>query len=436
MPSPTTVLHVDMDAFYASIEARDDPRLAGRPLAVGGAPEARGVIASASYEARKFGVRSALPTRQALALCRELVVVPPDFDKYIATSRQIMAIFLRYTPQVEPLSLDEAFLDVSGTEHLWGSPVDIARAIRRDILRETHLVASVGVAGSKFLAKLASDLSKPDGLRVIQPGEEREVLDPLPVGVIYGVGPRTAKRLAALGVRTVRDLAALPREQVLVRFGASGAWIHDLAHGLDVRRVTPRRDEKSFSQERTFREDVSDREWLKKRLLEFSEELAFRLRSHGLKARTVTLKARYWNFKTLTRTQTLDVATNLGVRVYASARELLERVPAGALRLLGLQVSGLEDVRTPAQAQLFLNSTLFPAGGDAGGAGAAPNARDRDVRLERAQAGLDRLRAKFGPRTVIPASLLGETPTEAVPGSEPRVDLELDEDAEEPSSRV
>ncbi|MBI5435395.1 MAG: DNA polymerase IV [Planctomycetes bacterium] len=428
MPSPTTVLHVDMDAFYASIEERDDPRLSGRPVCVGGAPESRGVIASASYAARKFGVRSAMPSRQALALCPGLVLVPPDFDKYITASRQIMAIFLRYSPLVEPLSLDEAFLDVSGTERLFGTPVDIGRAIKRDILRETQLIASVGVAGSKFLAKLASDLSQPDGLRVIEPGEERAVLDPLPVSVIYGVGPRTAKRLAALGVRTVADLASLPREHVMVRFGASGAWIHDLAHGLDVRRVTPRRDEKSFSQERTFAEDESDRESLKKRLLEFSEELAYRLRSHGLKARTVTIKARYSDFKTVTRTKTLDSGTHLGVRIYAAARELFERVPVGALRLIGVLVSSLEDVRTPSQAQLFPAATLFPT--------PETREREREEKLERAQAGLDRLRAKFGARAVIPASLLGEVPTSPVPSSEPRVEFPLDEDSVEPTQRV
>lgn len=449
MPSPTTVLHVDMDAFYASIEERDDPRLRGRPVCVGGAPDARGVIASASYAARKFGVRSAMPTRQALALCPELVLVPPDFERYIAASRQINAIFLRYTPLVEPLSLDEAFLDVAGTEHLFGSPTDVGRAIKRDILRETQLVASVGIANSKFLAKLASDLSKPDGLKVIEPGETRSLLDPLPVSVIYGVGPRTAKRLEALGVRTVADLAALPRDHVMARFGATGAWIHDLAHGLDVRRVTPRRDEKSFSQERTFAEDESDREWLKRRLLEFSEELAFRLRSHGLKARTVTIKARYSNFKTVTRTKTLDAATHLGARLYSAARELFERVPHGALRLLGLQVSSLEDVRNPTQGQLFQTGSLFgpnstssgaspvdsveprtrdsAAPGSGGDAAAGERAALRDARLERALAGLDRLRAKFGARAVIPASLLGEAPTAAVPGSEPRLVRELDE---------
>ncbi len=398
MATSTPILHVDMDAFYASVEERDDPRLAGRPIAVGGSADGRGVISSASYAARKFGVRSAMPTRTAQALCRELVVVPPDFDKYIADSRKIMSIFMRYTPIVEPLSLDEAFLDVAASERVFGPPLEIARAIKRDILRETRLIASIGVASSKFIAKLASDLCKPDGLRVIEPQEVRSVLDPLPVSAIFGVGPRTAKRLESMGVRTIADLATRPRDEVLERFGASGAWIYDLAHGIDVRRVNPRREEKSFSQERTFATDETDREMLKKRLFEFSEELAFRLRSHGLRSRTVSIKARYWNFKTITRTKTLDTSTNLGVRIYSAARELFDRVPMGPLRLIGVQVSALEDVRTPAQGQLFQNGSLFPID--------KPEPNVADQRRERAAASLDRLRAKFGPGTVVPATLV------------------------------
>jgi DNA polymerase-4 len=256
-PSSTPILHVDMDAFYASIEVRDDPSLAGRPVVVGGPAAGRGVVAAASYPARRFGVRSAMPTAEAQRLCPELVVIPPHFEKYTAESRRIMQIFRSYTPLVEPLSLDEAFLDVSGCERLCGAPRDIGLAIKKEILAETGLVASVGVAPSKFLAKLASDLDKPDGFRVILPHEVRAVLDPLPVAKIHGVGPRTAKRLAALGVATIGDLAARARDEVEREFGASGAWIHDLAHGLDDRRVTPRREEKSHGKEQTFERDVA-----------------------------------------------------------------------------------------------------------------------------------------------------------------------------------
>ena len=395
------ILHVDMDAFYASIEMRDDPTLAGRPVCVGGSADGRGVISSASYEARAFGVRSAMPTARALELCPELVLVPPDFERYTQASREIMGVFKSYTPLVEPLSLDEAFLDVSGCQRLFGDSVEIGRAVKRDILRATGLVASVGVAPTKFIAKLASDLEKPDGFCVIRPEEVRSVLDPLPVSKIFGVGPRTAKRLEMLGVRTIGELARRERSEVLAEFGTTGAWIHDLAHGLDARRVNPRREEKSHGMERTFAEDVSDQDELRLRLFEYSEEVAYGLRTRGLRGRVVTIKVRYWNFKTITRTKTLSTATNLGPRVFAAARELFARVPKGPLRLLGVQVAGLEDVREPQQAQLF-------AGGEP--------AEGAD-RLARATAGMDRLRHKYGERSIGPASLLGRSPSRGADGS-------------------
>jgi DNA polymerase-4 len=401
-PSPTPILHVDMDAFYASVEVRDDPSLAGKPVVVGGAPGGRGVVAASSYPARRFGVRSAMSTAEALRLCPELVVVAPNFEKYTAESRKIMAIFRSYTPLVEPLSLDEAFLDVSGCEYSGGDPAEIGRAIKRDILRETGLVASVGVAGSKFIAKLASDMDKPNGFRVILPEDVQTILAPLSVSAIFGVGPRTAKRLEAMGVRTVAELAKLAREEVQKRFGVSGVWIHDLAHGIDTRRVTPRREEKSYSCERTFPKDIHSREELRLRLLEFCEDLAFRLRDAGLRGRTVTIKARYPSFKTITRTHTLTFSTNVGVRFYSAARELLDRIPQGPLRLLGLQVANLEDVRTPQQGM------LFGAGNPEVEAPAAPQqAALFPDRLERVSPGLDRLRRKYGRGVVMPASLLG-----------------------------
>jgi DNA polymerase-4 len=343
--------------------------------------------------------------------------VPPDFDRYTAASRKIMEIFQRYTPLVEPLSLDEAFLDVAGCERLHGDAVQIGRAIKNDILRETRLVASIGVAPSKFLAKLASDLDKPDGFRVIRRDEIRTVLDPLPVSKIFGVGPRTAKRLEALGVHTVVQLASLGRDEVTRRFGASGAWIHDLAHGVDPRRVTPNRPEKSHGMERTFEDDVSDTDELRLFLREFCEEVAFDLRHRGLRGRTITLKARYWNFKTVTRSKTLDVPTNLGTRIYAVGRELLERIAPGPLRLLGVSVSGLDDVRKPIQPTLFDEGDPFlekPAAARADG-------RD-DARRERTQQALDKLRDRFGKGTVIPASLLGRNPLRGADGSDGKPD--------------
>ena len=381
-----------MDAFYASVELRDRPDLAGKPVAVGGRADKRGVIAAASYAARAFGVHSAMPTAQALRLCPELVLLPADFDTYTRVSQEIMAIFQRYTPLVEPLSLDEAFLDVAGCERLFGDAVAIGHAIKADILRETALVASIGVAPSKFLAKLASGLDKPDGFRVIQPDEVRAVLDPLPVSAIFGVGERTAKRLEALGVTTVAQLASRSREDVMREFGASGAWIHDLAHGIDPRRVNPRREEKSHGLERTFEKDISEREELRLLLYEFCEEVSHELRHRGLRGRTVTLKARYSDFQTVTRSKTVELPVNNGKRIYATARELLDRIPPGPLRLLGVQLSNLTDVRAPVQTSLFGN---------------APSASEIDERKqERATAATDKLRARFGAGTVVPGSLL------------------------------
>ncbi len=393
-------LHVDMDAFYASVEVRDNPDLAGKPVCVGGPAAGRGVISAASYEARTFGVHSAMPTSVAQRLCPNLVILPPDFERYTEASRQIMSVFQSYTPLVEPLSLDEAFLDVAGCERLHGDAIKIGRAIKRDILRETALVASVGIAPSKFLAKLASDLDKPDGFRVIQPDEVRAVIDPLPVSKIFGVGERTAKRLAAMGIATVGDLASRSHEEVVKEFGASGAWIHDLAHGKDARRVNPRREEKSHGCERTFAEDVNDQDELRVYLLQFSEEVAFGLRGKGLRGRTVTLKVRYPDFKTVTRTKSLSAATNLGPRIYSVARELLERVRPGPMRLVGIQVSNLEDVRVPTQTTLF--GELDSAGDDERAEWQAATKK-----LERATAGIDKLRRKFGKGAVVSGSLLG-----------------------------
>jgi DNA polymerase-4 len=396
--SPLSILHVDMDAFYASVELRDNPSLEGLPVCVGGPAASRGVIAAASYEARRFGVHSAMATANARRICPDLVVLPPDFDKYTAVSKEIMAIFRRYTPIVEPLSLDEAFLDVAGSERLFGDAIEIGQWIKDDILRETRLVASVGVAPTKFLAKLASDLDKPDGFRVIQRDEVRAVLDPLPVSKIYGVGPRTAKRLEALGVRTVAELASLPRRDVAKRFGASGIWIHDLAHGIDARRVTARREEKSHGMERTFAVDISDREELRNYLFTFCEEVAFYLRDKGLRGKTITLKVRFSDFKTVTRTKTLEFPTNLGPRLYATARELLDKVPVRPLRLIGIQVSRLEDVRQPNQGTLFNGSMAEPS--------TRKDYLQQNEKLAQVTPSLDKLRKKFGKGTVVPASLL------------------------------
>jgi len=322
-----------------------------------------------------------------------------------------MAIFKAFTPLVEPLSLDEAFLDVAGCERLFGDAVEIGRAIKHEIKRKVGLVASVGVAPSKFLAKLASDLDKPDGFRVIMPAEVRTVLDPLPVSKVFGVGPRTAKRLESLGVMTIGDLARRERSEVVREFGASGAWIHDLAHGIDARRVTPRREEKSHGMERTFAKDVSDREELRLSLLSFCEDVAFGLRDKGLRGRTVLLKARYGDFTTITRTKTLTAPTNLGPRIYTTARELLDNIPPGALRLIGVQVSGLSDVRVALQETLFGESEPETRGPKA-------LAQPSRAKLERATEGVDKLRRKFGRTAVVRASLLGRERLKGRDGSD------------------
>jgi len=416
MPAPApTILHVDMDAFYASVEIRDNPSLAGLPVCVGGPEDVRGVIAAASYAARRFGIHSAMPTASARRLCPDLVLLPPDFERYTAASREIMAVFKGYTPLVEPLSLDEAFLDVAGCERLFGDAETIGRAIKADILKRTGLVASVGVAPSKFLAKLASDLGKPDGFRVIRHEEIREVLDPLPVSKIFGVGPRTARRLGFLGVETVGDLARRDRDEVAREFGAAGLWIHELAHGIDPRRVTPRREEKSHGMERTFPKDVVDRTELRLFLLSFCEEVAYGLRDRGLRGRTVTLKARFADFTTITRTKTLTAPTNLGGRIYGAAAELLERVPAGPLRLLGVQISALQDVREPVQERLFNGEDSRPSDRTSG--------FEARRRLERATEGLDKLRRKFGRPVALPASLIGRDRLRGRDGSDGRARL-------------
>jgi DNA polymerase-4 len=390
------ILHVDMDAFYASVEQRDDPRLRGKPVLVGGDPAGRGVVAAASYEARAFGVRSAMPAREAARRCPQAIWRHPDFEKYTAESRRIFAIFRSFTPLVEPLSLDEAFLDLAGTERLFGDAVAVARTIRERVRAETALPASVGVARNKFLAKLGSDLAKPDGIFVFEEGREREVLDPLPVERLYGVGHRTAAALHRLGIRTIGELTARGREDLVSRFGEHGAWMFDLARAVDDRPVVPERTEKSRGTERTFPKDVSDFRRLRRILLEFAEEVAYALRSRGLRARTVTLKVRYGDFTTITRSHTLSFATAVATRFHAVARELLDGVKRRPVRLLGLYAENLEDATGSSQLTLFPVET-----------GSAPDAR----RLA-AEEGADRVREKFGDSAVRPAALGVEEPQE------------------------
>jgi DNA polymerase-4 len=353
--STLTILHVDMDAFYASVEQRDRPELRGQPVIVGGSAERRGVVSTASYEARRFGVHSAMPTATARQLCPKGVFLPVRMAHYAQISRQIRQILLSFTPLVEPLSLDEAFLDVHGCEGLFGPAPEIARQIKERIRTETGLVASVGVAPNKFLAKLVGDLAKPDGLAVLPADRVAEFLAPLPVGRIWGVGAKAEKRLNALGVRTVGQLAELPERVLAGHFGEAGRHLWALANGRDDRRVVPDREAKSISSETTFARDLDDREVLRGILLDQVEQVAGRLRQHRLRARTVELKVRSSDFRTRNRSLSLAEPSDVTEEIWRAAGALFGRaVTADMLpvRLLGVGATKLTR-RAAVQGLLF-----------------------------------------------------------------------------------
>jgi DNA polymerase-4 len=383
--SARAILHVDMDAFYASIEQRDRPELAGRPVIVGADPRGRGVVSAASYEARRFGVHSAMPISQAYRLCPGGVYLPVDMAKYAGVSARIMRILREYTPLVEPLSLDEAFLDVTASRALFGAPLEIARTIKAHIRREVSLTASAGVAPNKFLAKIASDLRKPDGLVEVRPGREAAFLRDLPISRLWGVGPAVADELAALGVRTIGQLGRLPRRTLVGRLGSSGAHLWELAQGRDDRPVQPWEDPKSIGAEETFGRDTDDLARLRATLLGQADRVAAELREQGLRGRTVTLKLRYADFHTVTRRDTTEAATADGGEIFRRAWGALERLPRPQpIRLVGVSVSGLVPDAEARQLQLF----------------------ERTGRAEQVGRIADELRARFGPDAVRRASLL------------------------------
>ena len=349
------ILHVDMDAFYASVEERDRPELAGKPLIVGGTPEGRGVVAAANYAVRKFGVHSAMPTATALKRCPHAIVLRPRMDRYAEVSAAIRELFIKYTPLVEPLSLDEAFLDVTGSEGLFGSAVEIANKIKRGIRESLQLVASVGVAPNKFLAKIASDLDKPDGLVVVDPNRVQEFLAPLPVGRLWGVGRVTGRALEQLGVGTIGQLGLMSRDDLRQRFGKSGEHLWELAHGIDDRAVIPDRDAKSISHETTFPADVEDREVLRACLLDLTEQVARRMRQQSQRGRAVQVKLRFADFRTITRSKKLPQSTDSTDILWQVASKLLVTSLTGThlpLRLLGMGVNGIEHSRL-SQGTLF-----------------------------------------------------------------------------------
>ena len=338
-----------MDAFYASVESRDNPELRGKPVAVGGTPESRGVVAAASYEARKFGVRSAMPMSRAVRLCPELLIVRPNFALYRSVSDQVMAILQSATPLVEPLSLDEAYLDV--TENLWGEPLamNVAKRIKDRIRDELQLTASAGVAPNKFLAKIASGWEKPDGLTVIAPERVEAFLQKLPVEALWGVGPVTAKKLRDIGIERLVDVRTAPSELLEKTFGSLADWLVQLSHGVDDRTVDPNRETKSISSETTFAKDLTDWPEMNRELQALAEDVADQLKRKGLRARTVTIKVRYDNFKTVTRSHTTEYFTDSRVDVVNRAQTLLERTEAARkpVRLLGVGAHSLKVAEPP-----------------------------------------------------------------------------------------
>ncbi|WP_324653183.1 DNA polymerase IV [Georgenia sp. H159] len=377
------ILHVDMDAFFAAVELLDRPDLVGRPVIVGG--ESRGVVLSATYEARRFGVHSAMPVARARALCPQAVVLPPHHDTYARVSRQVMAILADVTPVMEKVSIDEAFLDVSGARRRLGSPVEIARAVRRRIHSELGVPASVGVAATKFVAKLASGHAKPDGLLLVPRDATVPFLHSLPVGALWGVGDKTRERLHRHGIDTVAALAAQPVRSLHRVLGvAAGQRLHDLANGRDPRAVEPEHVEKSVGTETTFAADVTDRATLEAVLLDQAHRTAARLRAAGLVARTVAIKVRFSDFRTITRSRATE-ATDVAHDVLTVARTLLDDVPLppGGVRLLGVRVEQLQDAGEGVQLRLG----------------------EEDNRRE-AETAMDTIRQRFGPGALRPAALL------------------------------
>lgn len=351
------IIHLDMDAFFASVEMRENPELVGLPVVVGGSLKSRGVVAAANYEARKYGVFSAMPMSTASRLCPDLNILPVNMPLYVSVSKQIHEIFNRYTPEIEPLSLDEAFLDVSGSLKLFGSAERIAQLIKDDIKRELHLVVSAGIAPNKFVAKIASDLEKPNGFVVVKKEQVQHFLDPLPIKRIWGVGKKTEQQLNNYGISTIEDLRSQSVRWLMDRFGKQGDHIYRLANGQDKREVVSDAKAKSISSESTFAEDISNKEILIAYLSQLTEQVAARLREKNRKGKTVNIKIRFHDFTTIVRSKSLIQSSNQTEEIWQTVKNLFNiAVPNGniSVRLVGVGVSGFGNEQS-FQADLFSN---------------------------------------------------------------------------------
>ena len=353
---PKSIIHLDMDAFYPAVEVLDNPDLKGKPVIVGGR-EKRGVVSSASYEARRFGVHSAQPIATAMRLCPKGVFLGGRMHRYKEVSQQIFEVFGRFTPLVEPLSIDEAFLDVTGSKRLLGGAVEIARVVKAVVLGEIGLTVSAGVAQSKFVAKIASDMDKPDGLTVVSQDKVREFLDPLPIKKMWGVGKVTQKALAQLNIHTFKDLRLSRRDVLERRFGEHGSKMRLLSMGIDERDVVPEHETKSVGHEQTFMEDIIDLDDAKKELLFLATKVASRMRREQVTGKTVSLKVKYNDFKQITRTETLPKPTDDGFEIDSVVCDLLKKTEVGKrpVRLLGISLSQLSFVGSAGQLSLFSN---------------------------------------------------------------------------------
>lgn len=382
------IIHLDIDAFYPSVEVLDNPELKGKPVIVGGSKE-RGVVSSASYEARKFGVHSAQPIAKAIRLCPHGIFLPVRMSRYKEVSEKVFDIFNRFTPLVEPLSIDEAFLDVTNSIRLFGQPENIAIKIKQIIFAETGLTISAGIAPSKFVAKIASDIDKPDGLTVVRPDDVRDFLDPLPVKKMWGVGKVSQRLLNQLNIHTFKELRQTPVKILEKKFGKQGAKIHSLAMGIDERDVIPEHVVKSIGHELTFSRDIISLNEAQKELFALSNKVARRMRHKGLKGRTITLKVKYSDFVQITRSTTLSKSTDDGSEIYSVACRLLENteITKKPIRLLGVSLSQLSFLRIGTQLSLFNQD---------------PSSQKR----ERLNIVLDSLYEKYGDKSVVPGTLL------------------------------